>query len=1229
MFSAIFSFELRQAFKKPMTYIFFGIYVLMSMMIALVATGAFNTTQADSNVTLNSAYAVSNILVGLNGNILGMLNSVVLVAVMATAIQKDYEFNTHALFFTKPISKAHYFFGRFLAALLVGIFVMSGMIAGYALGLLPGLGSKVLGPWELSSFLQPFFVFLLPNVFILGVIFFSLTTFTRSTMAAYMTCIIMLIGRLIAENLSGNMDHAYGAALLEPFGSNAYMYVTRYWMAAEQNALLLPFEGVLLYNRLLWIGVGLLIMILSFFRFEFSQFLNPFVLFKRKEKAEEILVYDERPLSTLLTAKHDHSASFSWRQLMYLSKFEFRKIVKSTFFIISCALALVMIGIIYYYSGRVYDAEMQPLTQNVVGIVQVYAALANIFVIFYAGTVVFRERENKIDELIHSTPVSNPILYFSKYLGLLGAILVMQVLAVLMGIGIQFAQGFYQIDMLQYFVQVICFGMLSYIVIIGICMALQVLAPNKYLGFFFSLIPLMLWGIFLSLMQWSDRLYDFDSSGPRLPYSTLNGFGPLMPYYVFRVYWISFVLFFGLLTLFFFARGKEKGLRARFRFSKREVRPVVKWSIALLILIFVGAGSFIFYNTHVLNHFLSQKEVVKKMVDFEKRFKRYERTLMPRIVESNLDVDIYPGSSALHVKGFYWIKNKHNVPLDTIFINIQDKTSDFEYKDLSLSASATIITDDRDYGVKLFKLNSSLASGDSIKLNFEFDYRPKGFSNDGLGSTIVANGTFFNNSIMPSFGYNEGYELSSNKERKKFDLPNKERMRSIDDTAAYANTYISNDADWIRFETRVSTSADQTAIAPGYLERQWQENGRNYFHYKMDNPILNFYAFQSARYKVKRDKWKDVKLEIYYDEAHEWNIDNMLLAMKRSLEYYSKNFSPYQFRQLRIIEFPAYASFAQSFANTIPFSEGIGFTNKVDTADRRQIDMPFYITAHEVAHQWWAHQVIGANVQGATVMSETMSQYAALMVMEHRYGKDNMKKFLKHEMDGYLKARTMEGKGEKPLMYVEQQSYIYYQKGSVIMYALKDYLGEDTLNAALRRYISAVAFQEPPYTTSRQFVDHIRAATPDSLKYIITDFFETITVYENYVKDLKYEKLSDGRYKVNLTVGAVKFRVDSAGNNKKIPMNDYIDIGIFGTVKDKAKAAYNPLIFQRIKIDADERSFEFIVKEKPEFAGIDPYNKLIDRTPDNNISKFGVTPKIPSLSEKETKIIVVGGDDEE
>ena len=149
-----------------------------------------------------------------------------------------------------------------------------------------------------------------------------------------------------------------------------------------------------------------------------------------------------------------------------------------------------------------------------------------------------------------------------------------------------------------------------------------------------------------------------------------------------------------------------------------------------------------------------------------------------------------------------------------------------------------------------------------------------------------------------------------------------------------------------------------------------------------------FFSYLSADWEVARDRWGDVAIEIYYHRGHPYNVQRMIEAAKKSLEYFSTHFSPYQHRQLRILEFPRYARFAQSFPNTIPFSESIGFIANLeerDDDDEGPIDYVFYVTAHEIAHQWWAHQVIGGFVQGATVMSESLSQYSALMVREKEY----------------------------------------------------------------------------------------------------------------------------------------------------------------------------------------------------------------------------------------------------
>jgi aminopeptidase N len=329
--------------------------------------------------------------------------------------------------------------------------------------------------------------------------------------------------------------------------------------------------------------------------------------------------------------------------------------------------------------------------------------------------------------------------------------------------------------------------------------------------------------------------------------------------------------------------------------------------------------------------------------------------------------------------------------------------------------------------------------------------------------------------------------------------------------------------------------------------------------------------------------------------------------MKRGLDYYTTHFSPYQFHQLRIVEFPRYAAFAQSLPNTIPFSEALGFIARVESPD--DIDYPFYVTAHEVAHQWWAHQVIGANAQGSTMLSETLAQYSALMVMEKEFGPANMRRFLEYELNSYLLGRSSERRKEMPLELGENQPYIHYNKGSLVMYAMRDYLGEDRLNRAIRGFLDATKFRGPPYPTSLQLVDSLRAATPDSLKYLIADLFETITLYELKTDSVVVTDAPNqpGRYAVDLYVNAKKVRADSLGKETEVPMNDWIDIGVFA----KAPAKPDPTIDEKIgvplslakhKIISGSQKITVIVDQRPYRAGIDPLHKLIDRiTTDNTV----------------------------
>jgi aminopeptidase N len=470
--------------------------------------------------------------------------------------------------------------------------------------------------------------------------------------------------------------------------------------------------------------------------------------------------------------------------------------------------------------------------------------------------------------------------------------------------------------------------------------------------------------------------------------------------------------------------------------------------------------------------------------------------------------------------------------------------------------------------------------------------------NDRGNINVVENGTFIDSfEYFPHLGYQPFAELQDRNKRRKYGLPPIERMRPQSDMNARMNSQLSREADWINLDTTVSTSPDQIALAPGYLQKEWTQNGRRYFHYKTTSPILDFWSYLSARYQVKRGEWKGIPIEIYYDAKHPYNVDRMIDAVKKSLDYFTTEFSPYQHKQVRILEFPGYRTFAQSFPNTIPYSERIGFI--ADLRRKDSIDYVFYVTAHEVAHQWWAHQIIGGDVQGATMLVETMAQYSALMVMEKEYGKDQMRRFLRYELDRYLEGRGGELVAEMPLMLVEDQNYVHYRKGSLVMYALRDAIGEEKVNQALRTFIEKHAFQGPPYPTAGDLVSEFRAVTPPEKRSIIHDLFETITLYDNRAKDVRVAALPGGKYRVTFTIDAKKLRASGSGEEKEVPVDDWIDIGVLGE-KSKETKEEKVLLLEKRHITKPETTIEVVVNEKPTKAGIDPLNKLVDRNPSDN-----------------------------
>ncbi|WP_201983997.1 ABC transporter permease/M1 family aminopeptidase [Hymenobacter rubidus] len=1211
MFLAIFLFELKYRLRRPATWIYFVILVLMGGLLAAAAGGIFGSGANVSiggdggRVHVNSPHSISGAVA-----LMSFFGLLITSAIMGNPVYRDFEHRTYSLFFTKPISKLGYLGGRFWGSFVVCVLVFSGIGLGMWLGgLLPGVEADKFGVNHLSYYVWPYVVFILPNLFFTGAIFFTMATLTRNILSTYIGSVLLLVGYLIAQSLLRDLDNIDLASMLDAFGGSASRFTTRYWTPAEKNTQLLPLSRYLVVNRALWLGVGVALLGLCYARFHFSAFASDKAPSKRKRLAAALAEVAAAPMGGRLVlprVTQFFTSGMNLRQYWSLTKLEFRGIVRSVYFVAIVAAGVIFLLVSGWQVGKIYDTVTYPVTAEMVELLSgTFALFILIIITYYSGELVWRERDAGVAQITDALPVPNWVPFLSKLsaLGLIQVVLLAVVMAC--GILLQTAKGYFHYEPGLYIETLFGLKLIDYLLLCVLAMLVQVVVNNKFLGHF-VMVLYYLGSIFQGQLGINHKLFDY-AGNTETPYSDMNGYGHFVAGFSwFKLYWAAGALLLALAANIFWVRGTDAAfVRRRAEASRRWGRPA--WTaLALGLLVMLGAGSFIFYNTNIENQYRAPKEIEKLTAGYEKTYRRYKDLAQPRLVAVNLKTDLYPATRTVHIEGSFWLKNRHTAPLDTIIINVPSRA---RVRKLALGRPATLVLNDTTVNLRFYRLAQPLAPGDSVEMTTVLDYGEKGFPNSGSNTDIVQNGIFMNSqSYLPGIGYSEQGELSEDDVRKRNGLQPKERQAPATDMKARQNTGLAADADWIRFEIVLSTSADQLAVAPGRLLKDWTQGNRRYFHYKMEQPMLNFYTFLSARYKVYKDAWQDsaghrvVPIEIYYQPGHEYNLKRMAQAVKESFAYYTKHFGPYQHTQVRILEFPKYQSFAQSFAGTIPFSESIGFIAKVDPNDPEDVDYPFYVTAHEVAHQWWGHQIVGGNVQGETMLIETMAQYSALMVMKHHYGAYTMEKFLKYELNSYLNGRAFERKKEVPLAKVENQGYIHYRKGSVVMYALQDYIGEANVNTALHRFLEQHKYETAPYSTAPELVAEFREVTPDSLQNMVTDLFDRITLYENRLTDASVKKLPNGKFQVNLTVESKKLVADSLGTERPSPENDYLPVAVFPAQGDH-KLPVPPLLLVKRRFHAGTNKLEFVVAKEPAKVVIDPYHEFVDRVQDDNVKQ--------------------------
>jgi len=211
-----------------------------------------------------------------------------------------------------------------------------------------------------------------------------------------------------------------------------------------------------------------------------------------------------------------------------------------------------------------------------------------------------------------------------------------------------------------------------------------------------------------------------------------------------------------------------------------------------------------------------------------------------------------------------------------------------------------------------------------------------------------------------------------------------------------------------------------------------------------------------------------------------------------------------------------------------------------------------------------------------------------------------MRRFLKYELDRYLGDRGSELIEELPLMRVENQDYIHYRKGSLVFYRLREEIGEENLNRALAAFIRDKAFQQPPYTTTLEMLDYIRAQTPPEKQKLIEELFAKIVLYDTKVTAATAKSRADGKFDVSIEYETQKVEADGVGRETPLAVDDWMEIAVFARRQGEGEHTERPLYLQPQHITQNKGKVEVVVDAKPFEVGVDPYNKLIDRNPDDN-----------------------------
>ena len=431
MFRNILQFELKYQSKQLA-------FALLSVLFLMIGLQIGNQGYGRGVSIYNSPQSISEIT-----GIISLGSVFIIMFFTIHGVLRDSRYHFQPLVFCTPIKKLHYFWSQFFAVFGMSLFSFSMFSVGFAITtLFPGLDPELVNPFQISDYLWTLLIIAIPNIFVCTAIIFSVSILSKSNVATYASailiyafyflCSLFLNSPIMASSTPVSADSYVMAALLDPFGLSALFEQTQFWTAFEKNTKYIAFTGNFMWNRLLWVGVGSLVLMSTYFIFSFRKS-------ESKKKKKKIVIEDSIATAAYKTVVT--SSKNQWQTFYSLLKLELSNAMKSLPFI-AIVLMWIVIIIIEIFSriveGGAYNDSLYPATYKMIGMfVDPLLFLSFILIVFYSGEIVWRERGLNFNGIIDSTPTKNKSFYFAKLTALIGLPFVLIVIGIAMSITLQ------------------------------------------------------------------------------------------------------------------------------------------------------------------------------------------------------------------------------------------------------------------------------------------------------------------------------------------------------------------------------------------------------------------------------------------------------------------------------------------------------------------------------------------------------------------------------------------------------------------------------------------------------------------------------------------------------------------------------------------------------------------------------------------------------------------------